>query len=276
VRRPVRIDDFTLLGDFHIAAARQCQSGTATVVRQIAPLLCTDSTGRVRRTDAGLGSAMVRQRQDRRAQPGSGRSVAECGLRMAGRSAVTVGNGGQLALRIAHGVTPHKAKVLLAGQTIFPRDDDEQLMSDSKVGGGPIPDGKYVRVEFKVRGWLGKTNNLGGEQLEKDLYLLQDDRADLLVIGLSETDDLKWRGDGPTYQAARRTGTARFAEVLVDPVAVTSWPARRDFTFEDQPWAMLTDKVLAAAGSSMPGAIHYVTLLWRRDVKVTPDIAPAP
>jgi hypothetical protein len=44
----------------------------------------------------------VRQRQDRRTQPGGDRSVAERNLRVTGRGAVTVGDGGQLALWIAH------------------------------------------------------------------------------------------------------------------------------------------------------------------------------
>lgn len=64
------------------------------------------------------------------------------------------------------------AKMLLAGHTIVERDANEQLMSDSKFSGGRLPDGKYVRTEFKTRGWLGQTRNLDGKQLEKDIDLL--------------------------------------------------------------------------------------------------------
>jgi len=78
--------------------------------------------------------------------------------------------------------TGAKAKMRLAGYTIFDRDPNEPMMNDSKIGGGSIPSGRYVRVEFKVRGWLGKTKNLDGKQLEKDLDLLKSENADLLVM----------------------------------------------------------------------------------------------
>lgn len=172
--------------------------------------------------------------------------------------------------------TGKNAKVLLAGVTIFARDDDEQLMSDSKIGGGEVDKDRYVRVEFKVRGWLGKTKNLDGAQLEKDFDLLRNDRADLLVICLSETAHLKFRGSGPAHQASRRVGTQRFKQVLVDPCKVSCWPERRIFRFEDQPWASTTDRIEGRADSAMPGAVHYVTLVWRTDEKITHDIEPQP
>ena len=172
--------------------------------------------------------------------------------------------------------TSSNAKILLANVTIFDRDEDEQLMSDCKVGGGSIPPGKYVRIEFKVRGWLGKTKNLDGSQLEKDLDLLHNDRADLLVICLSETAHLKWRGGGPIHQVSRRSGVGRFRRILVDPASVTSWPAIRDFTFESQPWTTVTDRIVGRADSALPGAIHYATYVWRRDVVLNADVAPSP
>ncbi|WP_296604650.1 hypothetical protein [Nocardioides sp.] len=172
--------------------------------------------------------------------------------------------------------TGARAKLRLAGQTIFPRDPDEQLMSDSKVGGGDVPPGRFVRIEFKVRGWLGKTRNLDGIQLEKDIDLLKNDRADLLVICLSETAHLKWRGEGPLHQANRRVGTARIAQILSDPVTVGAQALSRNFTFEGQRWASSTERVVGSNASVMPGAIHYVTLVWRRATRITPDIAPTP
>lgn len=162
--------------------------------------------------------------------------------------------------------TGSNAKLLLAGTTIFDRDPDEQLMSDSKIGGGTIPPAFYVRVEYKVRGWLGKTKNLDGSQLEKDIDLLKDDRADLLVIALSETAHLKWRGEGPAHQAGRRTGIDRLKQILVDPTRLTGAQIlRTEVEFEGHPWAISTQRVEGAQNSSMPGAIHFVTLVWRRD-----------
>ncbi|MCS6577354.1 hypothetical protein [Curtobacterium poinsettiae] len=170
--------------------------------------------------------------------------------------------------------TSLRAKLRLAGHTIFPRDPDEQLKSDSKVGGGDVPTGRFVRIEFKVRGWLGKTRNLNGTQLEKDIDLLKDDRADLLVICLSETAHLKWRGEGPIHQANRRVGTARIAQILNDLTTLSTGTTYREFNFEGQRWASSTEKVVGSSNSVMPGAIHYVTLVWRRAHKLSGDIAP--
>src|SRR5205814_1454272 len=77
------------------------------------------------------------------------------------------------------------AKMRLAGYTIFPRTPGEQIMSDTKIGGGELYADHFVRVEFKARGWLGKTRNLAGRELEKDIELLQTGIADLLVLCLS-------------------------------------------------------------------------------------------
>ncbi len=159
----------------------------------------------------------------------------------------------------------NSAKVLLAGHTIFDRDPDEPMMNDTKIGGGDIPGGNYIRIEFKARGWLGQTKNLDGKQLEKDLDLLQQDKADLLVICLSETAHRKWRGEGPAHQAARRTGTERFSEILV-PVGELAGTdvLLREIEFESQRWTVSTQRVIGAADSMMPGAEHFITLCWRR------------
>lgn len=160
--------------------------------------------------------------------------------------------------------TGSDAKVLLAGHTIFDRDSDEPMMNDTKIGGGNIPGGSYVRIEFKARGWLGQTKNLDGKQLEKDLDLLKQDRADLLVICLSETAHRKWRGEGPPHQASRRTGTDRFSKILV-PISdlhSTNMLVRR-IDFENQNWVVSTQRVIGAPDSMMPGAEHFITLCWR-------------
>ena len=158
-----------------------------------------------------------------------------------------------------------KAKVLLSGHTIVPRNFGEQMMSDTKFGGGRIPAGKHVRIELKVRGWLGQTKNLDGKQLEKDIDLLRDDKADLMVVALSETAHLKWRGGGQLHNIARRTGVARFTPILPDPVLLIGTAIyERDFTFEGQAWSISCQRVIGAAHSAMPGAEHFVTLVWRR------------
>ncbi len=160
--------------------------------------------------------------------------------------------------------TGNKAKMLLAGYTIFNRDPDEPMMNDSKIGGGDIPGGTYIRIEFKARGWLGQTKNLDGKQLEKDLDLLKQDKADLLVICLSETAHRKWRGEGPAHQALRRTGTERFSKILVplDDLHGTDILVR-NIDFEGQDWTTSTQRVIGAPDSMMPGAEHFITLCWR-------------
>lgn len=161
--------------------------------------------------------------------------------------------------------TGKRAKMRLAGYTIFDRDLDEPNMSDTKIGGGEIPPGSYIRVEFKVRGWLGKTKNLDGEQLEKDIDLLKNDQADLLITCLSETAHRKWRGEGPVHQAERRTGTDRFLQIFVPTESlVDSEILERDIVFEGQAWTISTRKVTGAVGSIMPGADHFITMCWRR------------
>jgi hypothetical protein len=174
--------------------------------------------------------------------------------------------------------TGARAKVLLAGTTIFPRDPNEQMMSDCKIGGGNVPQGQYVRAEFKVRGWLGKTKNLDGAQLLKDFRLLRDDQADLLVIALSEVAHLKWRGEGPSHHVERRTGCVDFRKVLVAPDTLEgtalldqSIPNMQINTKLDpsepalpaQHWRTSTQRVIGAPSSNMPGAEHLVTLCWR-------------
>jgi hypothetical protein len=161
--------------------------------------------------------------------------------------------------------TGRNAKVLLAGTTIVPRDSGEQIMSDTKIGGGDIPKGSYIRIEFKARGWLGQTKNLAGKELEKDLDHLINDRADLLIICLSETVHRKWRGEGSEYQAKRRTGTTRFVQILmpVDQI-IDKQIHRRKIKFEGQEWTVSTQRVIGSSTSMMPGAEHFITLCWRR------------
>jgi len=156
------------------------------------------------------------------------------------------------------------AKMLLAGHTIVERDANEQLMSDSKFSGGRLPDGKYVRTEFKTRGWLGQTRNLDGKQLEKDIDLLKNDGADLLVIVLSEVAYLKWRGEGDEHHAARRTGTGRFAQLFPPLVEVRrDSRRRRKIDFEGQRWTLIQEAVTADVHSVMPDCLHILTLAWR-------------
>ncbi len=162
--------------------------------------------------------------------------------------------------------TGKNAKVLLAGVTIFDREPNEPNMSDTKIGGGEMLPDTYIRVEFKARGWLGKTKNLGGDQLEKDIDLLKMDKADLLIICLSETAHRKWRGEGPQHQAERRTGTARFLPIFV-PVdtLVDIQILERDIVFEGQNWTVSSRRIIASSTSMMPGAEHFITMCWRRN-----------
>lgn len=159
--------------------------------------------------------------------------------------------------------TGSRARMLLAGHTIFPRDPSEPMMSDTKIGGGRIPSGRYVRLEFKARGWLGKTKNLDGKQFEKDLDLLKNDRADLIVACLSETAHRKWCGEGPLHHALRRTGCERFREILVDVGGMSTDRLERTVDFEGQPWVVRTRRIRGAPDSIMPGALHLVTFCWR-------------
>lgn len=174
--------------------------------------------------------------------------------------------------------TGARAKMLLAGATIFPRRPNEQMMSDCKIGGGSVPSGKHVRTEFKVRGWLGKTKNLNGAELLKDFRLLRDDQADLLVIALSEVAHLKWRGEGPAHQVERRTGCVDFKKVLIDPRTIAGtqiaiqeiWSLQIETKLDPaepeiapQHWQTSTQRVIGSSSSNMPGAEHFVTLCWR-------------
>lgn len=179
--------------------------------------------------------------------------------------------------------TGDNAKMRLANHTIFPRNDNEHMLSDCKVGGGSIPTGQFVRIEFKVRGWLGKTKNLDGKQMHKDIDLLGSDRADLLVWCLSETAHEKWRGAGPAHQVQRRTGCADFLPLLqpianitttrqtfpvvtyrrtqpADPIEVASWAG---IWTSPQQWTVSAIKITGDPNSLMPGADHYVTFIWR-------------
>jgi hypothetical protein len=159
-----------------------------------------------------------------------------------------------------------RAKVLLAGHTIFPRLTGEHMMADTKVGGGSIAPGIFVRIEFKVRGWLGKTKNLDGKQLEKDLDLLLSDKTDLLVIALSETAHRKWRGEGASHHVARRTGITRFQSILADTATITGSEVKEWQTlFEGQMVAISCQRAVGAGASTMPEAEHYITLVWRPD-----------
>jgi hypothetical protein len=162
--------------------------------------------------------------------------------------------------------TGANAKLLLANHTIFPRFDNEHLMSDTKIGGGSIPNNTHIRIEFKVRGWLGKTKNLDGSQLEKDIDLLKQDQADLLVICLSETAHRKWRGEGPPHQVLRRTGCERFLPLLVSVDDLhTTQIQQRDIDYEEQKWTVSSQRVVGSPSSKMPGAEHFITLCWRRE-----------
>ena len=162
--------------------------------------------------------------------------------------------------------TSKKAKMLLANHTIFKRDNDEPMMNDSKIGGGSIQNGVYIRMEFKARGWLGKTKNLAGEQLEKDLDLLKADQADILVICLSETAHLKWIGKGPEHQVKRRTGLDRFKIILIEPSNLLNTQiVQRNISFEGQPWSVSSQRVIGLDSSIMPGAEHIITICWRTD-----------
>lgn len=155
------------------------------------------------------------------------------------------------------------AKLRLAGHTIFDRNPGEQMMSDSKVGGGSIPAGGHIRIEFKVRGWLGKTRNLDGKQMLKDMHLLRDDKADLLVVSLSETAHRKWRGEGPAHQAGRRTGCTDFCQILMPPADFTGDAQSKTIQIYGQSWNVYFFRVTAADDSIMPGAEHFVTMCWR-------------
>jgi hypothetical protein len=160
--------------------------------------------------------------------------------------------------------TGKNAKMLLAGHTIFDRDLNEPMMNDTKIGGGDIHQDQYIRIEFKARGWLGQTKNLDGKQLEKDLDLLKEDKADLLVICLSETAHRKWRGEGQQHQVNRRTGIDRFSEILVDTTQLSGINIlRQKIDFEGQKWIISTQRVVGSLTSIMPGAEHYITLCWR-------------
>jgi hypothetical protein len=175
--------------------------------------------------------------------------------------------------------TGGNAKMLLANHTIFERRDNEQLMSDSKFGGGDIPDGDFVRVEFKVRGWLGKTKNLDGTQIIKDIDLLASDRADMLVWCLSETAHRKWRGEGPEHQASRRTGINDFQPLLLPTDEIDEQGVQWDLTYQrrenvtreeqyewphPQEWTVRAKRITAATQSMMPRCDHFVTMCWRR------------
>lgn len=160
--------------------------------------------------------------------------------------------------------TGRNAKMLLSGFTIFDRDPTEPMMNDTKIGGGDIATDSYIRVEVKARGWLGKTKNLDGKQLEKDIDLIKQDKADLLVLCLSETAHRKWRGEGPQYQSNRRTGISRFLPILVSSDRLASTRIlRRTINYEGQTWTVSTQKIKGSSASMMPGAKHFVTICWR-------------
>ncbi len=114
--------------------------------------------------------------------------------------------------------------------TIIDRDDGEHNNTDSKIQNGRfLREAEYVRVEHKVRGWLGKTRNLDGEQLMKDIALLQHNQADLLHWSLSEAAYRKFRGEGPVHQAQRRSGTTQFFSLLPNDRLLENKNRRLDF-----------------------------------------------
>lgn len=161
----------------------------------------------------------------------------------------------------------HNAKIILSGPngTIVSRESNEPMMSDSKFGGGCLPHNRYIRLEYKVRGWLGKTKNLDGKQLEKDLDLLKRDKADLLVVCLSETAHLKWRGHGPEHQASRRTSVNRFKVVLPRLECISSNKiSSKCITFENQKWRVTAQRAYGRKTSPMPGALHSIILISKR------------
>jgi hypothetical protein len=161
--------------------------------------------------------------------------------------------------------TGKKAKMLLAGVTIFPRDNNEPMMNDTKVGGGSLADDGYVRIEWKVRGWLGKTKNLAGKEFEKDIDLLSTGNADLLVWCLSETAHRKFRGEGPDHQVLRRTGVARFRPLLPSIEELEKTPEiTRAVSYEGHQLIARTRLVEGDANSVMPGALHTITMVWHQ------------
>lgn len=154
-----------------------------------------------------------------------------------------------------------RAKMLLGGVTIFPREADEPTMNDLKVGGGDVGE-RYVRIEFKVRGWLGKTKNLDGGQFEKDINLLKNDRADLLVWCLSETAHRKFRGEGPDHQTSRRSSIARLSPFLLNSDRYCNdVQIKFDAELEGERFQVVTRRCTASRTSVMPHAIHYLTLV---------------
>jgi len=163
--------------------------------------------------------------------------------------------------------TRANAKIILSGPngTIVRRENNEPMMSDSKFGGGSLPNNRYIRLEYKVRGWLGKTKNLDGKQLEKDLDLLKNDKADLLVVCLSETAHLKWRGHGPEHQASRRTSVDRFKTVLPKLEDISKEGIfHQDIVFEKQLWKVTAQRAYGSVKSPMPGALHTILLISKR------------
>ena len=106
------------------------------------------------------------------------------------------------------------------------------MMSDTKVGGGVMPKNKFVRIEYKVRGWLGKTKNLDGKQLEKDLNLLKND-TDLLVIACLKT--IRNGEEGSAYQVKRRTSISRL-KILFNYEDIVSEKITNRVNFEGQNW----------------------------------------
>ena len=170
-------------------------------------------------------------------------------------------------------------KLQMSGVTIFDRLPGEHNQSDAKFYGGNIPNNEFIRAEFKVRGWLGKTRNLDGAQFLKDLNLLGRDNCDLIVACLSEVAYRKWRNEGPDHQTLRRSGTDFFVPLLPPCTDYDSEnPIRRtlyNYTPPDingrtvpghlppQPWHVFNRVVIADRSSVMPGAKHYVLLCWR-------------
>lgn len=159
-----------------------------------------------------------------------------------------------------------RSKLVLAGQTIVNRSVGEHAMSDTRLIKGDLPQGFYTRLEIKCRGWLGKTRNLDGKQLEKDLNLLTQGHADGVVIVLSEVAHRKWCGEGQATQAARRTGVGRFSALLTPLDQLPRAPASVSTAIRTDPGVnrQVTVREVAVEASnqsSMPGALHSIVFI---------------
>ena len=174
--------------------------------------------------------------------------------------------------------------------TIIDREVGEHSNSDTKIQNGRfLATDEYVRIEHKVRGWLGKTRNLDGEQLMKDIALLLHNQADLLHWSLSEAAYRKFRGEGPANNARRRAGTTQFFSLLPNDQLLENNNRRLDYyvningdytwrngvagtpieegdtTTFNFPVSVSVAKVDSGNRPPMPHCIHYVIMIRRQN-----------